>query len=51
MNLKLAAFVSDTETRVDIHHNCAAFEEHFGKKVCVHRKGATSAKPTGCRDA
>ena len=29
---------------IDIHHNYAAFEEHFGKKVCVHRKGATSAK-------
>ncbi len=30
---------------IDIHHNYAAFEEHFGQKVCVHRKGATSAKP------
>ena len=30
---------------IDIHHNYAAFEEHFGRKVCVHRKGATSAKP------
>ncbi|MBO7654830.1 MAG: RtcB family protein [Kiritimatiellae bacterium] len=29
---------------IDIHHNYAAFEEHFGKTVCVHRKGATSAK-------
>ena len=29
---------------LDVHHNYAAFEEHFGKKVCVHRKGATSAK-------
>ena len=29
---------------IDIHHNYAAFEEHFGRKVCVHRKGATSAK-------
>jgi len=29
---------------IDIHHNYAAFEEHFGEKVCVHRKGATSAK-------
>ena len=29
---------------IDIHHNYAAFEEHFGQKVCVHRKGATSAK-------
>ncbi|MBO7146253.1 MAG: RtcB family protein [Lentisphaeria bacterium] len=29
---------------VNIHHNYAAFEEHFGKKLCIHRKGATSAK-------
>ena len=29
---------------IDIHRNYAAFEDHFGKKVCVHRKGATSAK-------
>lgn len=29
---------------IDIHHNYAAFEEHFGRKVIVHRKGATSAK-------
>lgn len=35
-----AAFVQE----IDIHHNYAAFEEHVGRKVCVHRKGATSAK-------
>ena len=29
---------------IDIHHNYAAFEEHFGETVCIHRKGATSAK-------
>jgi len=29
---------------IDIHHNYAACEEHFRKKVFVHRKGATSAK-------
>jgi len=29
--------------QVNIHHNYAAFETHFGKKVWVHRKGATSA--------
>lgn len=28
----------------NIHHNYAAFENHFGKNVFVHRKGATSAK-------
>lgn len=29
--------------RHDIHHNFAAIEEHLGKKVVVHRKGATRA--------
>jgi tRNA-splicing ligase RtcB len=29
---------------VNIAHNYAASEEHFGEKVYVHRKGATSAK-------
>ncbi|MGE4563277.1 MAG: RtcB family protein [Victivallaceae bacterium] len=35
-----AAFLRE----VNIHHNYAAFEEHFGEKLCIHRKGATSAK-------
>jgi tRNA-splicing ligase RtcB len=30
---------------VNIHHNYAALEHHFGKDVWIHRKGATSAKP------
>ena len=29
---------------VNIHHNYAALENHFGRDVWVHRKGATSAK-------
>jgi tRNA-splicing ligase RtcB len=29
---------------VNIHHNFAAWEHHFGKNVIVHRKGATQAK-------
>ena len=28
----------------DIHHNYAAMENHFGKNVMVHRKGATLAR-------
>ncbi len=28
---------------INIHHNYAALEEHFGRKVWVHRKGATLA--------
>jgi len=34
----------DIVERYNIHHNYAAFENHFGKNVFVHRKGATSAK-------
>lgn len=29
--------------RINIHHNYAAMENHFGKNVLVHRKGATKA--------
>lgn len=29
---------------IDIHHNYAAKETHFGKEVFVHRKGAISSK-------
>lgn len=32
------------EPIINIAHNYAAWEEHFGEKVVVHRKGATSAK-------
>ncbi|HEY5575691.1 MAG TPA: RtcB family protein, partial [Clostridiaceae bacterium] len=30
--------------RINCHHNYASFEEHYGKKVWVHRKGAISAR-------
>ena len=29
---------------INIHHNYASMENHFGQNVMVHRKGATSAK-------
>ena len=29
---------------INIHHNYAAVEEHYGRKVWVHRKGATLAR-------
>jgi tRNA-splicing ligase RtcB len=32
------------EPMINIAHNYAAMEEHFGKKVIVHRKGATRAQ-------
>ena len=41
-----AEFVPEAQfvREVNIHHNYAAFEEHFGETYCIHRKGATSAK-------
>jgi tRNA-splicing ligase RtcB len=39
-----AAGEVEFKQEVNIHHNYAAYEEHFGKKVWVHRKGATSAR-------
>ena len=30
--------------RVNIHHNFAGLEHHYGREVVVHRKGATSAR-------
>lgn len=34
----------DFETPINIAHNYARLEHHFGKNVIVHRKGATSAR-------
>jgi len=31
-------------TEININHNYARMENHFGKNVMIHRKGATSAK-------
>lgn len=42
----ISSVISDIkyEPIINIAHNYAAWEEHFGEKVVVHRKGATSAK-------
>ena len=42
----IAEFVPEVNflREVNIHHNYAAFEEHYGETLCIHRKGATSAK-------
>ena len=47
MKETVAEFVPEVNfiRTIDIHHTYAACEDHFGKKVFVHRKGATSAKP------
>jgi tRNA-splicing ligase RtcB len=34
----------ELEKQVNIAHNYAVAEEHFGKEVVVHRKGATRAR-------
>ena len=36
--------IVELEPTINIHHNYASLESHFGKNVWVHRKGATSAK-------
>lgn len=33
----------DECSRVDVHHNFVRFEEHFGRRLLIHRKGAISA--------
>ena len=37
------ALVVPPEDIINVHHNFAALEEHFGQRVLVHRKGATRA--------
>ena len=32
------------DNKIDIHHNYAAWENHYNKNVIVHRKGATRAR-------
>ncbi len=49
MDSFMTAFASvftkaEFDPAVNIHHNYAALENHFGENVWVHRKGATSAK-------
>ncbi|MBU1169880.1 MAG: RtcB family protein [Proteobacteria bacterium] len=49
MDRFMAAFAhvfpgADFEKPINIHHNYAALENHFGRNVWVHRKGATSAR-------
>jgi len=48
MNEVIKIFVSEgisgpEETYLDVAHNYAAWENHFGQNVIVHRKGATRA--------
>jgi tRNA-splicing ligase RtcB len=36
----------EPDPAVDVHHNYAAVEEHFGEDLVVHRKGAVRARGT-----
>lgn len=40
----------DVRLLYDVCHNIAKFEEHNGKKLCVHRKGATRAYGKGFKE-
>jgi len=44
--LSVLQFFHDAEfvEEINIHHNFASLENHYGKNVWIHRKGATSAK-------
>lgn len=35
----------DPDAAINIHHNYASLETHFGRQVWIHRKGATFAGP------
>ena len=43
-NILFDMFQCNFTIGINIHHNFAAIENHFGKNVWVHRKGATQAK-------
>ncbi|MGI9950911.1 RtcB family protein [Moorellaceae bacterium AZ2] len=45
--LKLPLEEMGLELVYDVAHNIAKFEEHGGRKLLVHRKGATRALPAG----
>jgi len=44
------ATAAGTRQVYDVAHNVAKIEEHVGRTVCVHRKGATRAFPAGSPD-
>jgi tRNA-splicing ligase RtcB len=44
------AEAEQTRQVYDVAHNIAKFEAHGGRRLCVHRKGATRAFPPGDED-
>ncbi|MBM3860452.1 MAG: RtcB family protein [Verrucomicrobia bacterium] len=45
--LRISPRALEMELVFDVPHNIAKMEEHGGKTLCVHRKGATRAFPPG----
>ena len=43
-NVTYSGCLYNPDSIINIHHNYATIENHFGKNVWIHRKGATSAK-------
>lgn len=43
-SIRVAFGAVEFEDPINVHHNYARMENHFGHNVMVHRKGATSAK-------
>jgi len=44
------AVADGTRQVYDVAHNVAKLEDHHGRRLCVHRKGATRAFPPGSPD-
>jgi len=42
---EVSGVAPDAASHVDVQHNFAAQEEHFGRRLWVHRKGAIAAPP------
>lgn len=42
--MRIAFGAVEFDDPINVHHNYARMEHHFGQNVMVHRKGATSAK-------
>lgn len=43
-NAAIEVLGCDFDNEINIHHNFAALETHFGEKVWLHRKGATQSE-------
>jgi tRNA-splicing ligase RtcB len=44
INISCGVFQCEPLQTINIHHNFASLEHHFGRNVVIHRKGATCAR-------